>query len=95
MAPGDTGINRVNFAARHQLGFFNCSLNGLNGRVNIYHDTLLQSAGLMGAYADDLELALSVHVRDDRRNLVGTDIQRDDSLHLFISSHIYDPLFFG
>jgi hypothetical protein len=49
----------------------------------------------MGTNANDLKLALSIHVRNDRRNLICTDVQRDDSLHLFISSHIYDPLFFG
>src|SRR6202041_1227112 len=55
VAAGDAGVHRVNFAARHQFGFFHGALNGLHGGFDVDHHAFFKSARRMTADAADLE----------------------------------------
>ena len=49
----------------------------------------------MRADADNFQLTLWIYIGNNRSNFVRADIERNDSLHMFFRSHVYDPLCFG
>src|SRR5882724_10858214 len=72
---GDAGVHRVNFAARHQFGFFHGALDGLHGGFDVDYHAFLQAARGMAADADDLERPVGLDFADDGDDLAGADVQ--------------------
>ncbi len=56
MAAGDAGVDRVDLAARHQLGFLHGALDRHHGGLDIDHHALLQTARRMHTEADHLDV---------------------------------------
>ena len=54
---GDPHIDRVYMAPRHQLGFFNCPLNGMNRGLDVDHHTLFQAGRRVQPGTDDFQCA--------------------------------------
>ena len=77
MATRHSDIHRMNIAARHQLGFFNRTLDRLNRRFNIDHHTLFHTAGGVRPNAGDLDTAVIGCLSDNGHNLGCSDIQPD------------------
>ena len=64
MAASDTGIDIIDFAVGHQLGFFKRTLYRLHGRLNIDYHAFFQAAGNMLAKAYHFYRALWLQLTD-------------------------------
>ena len=91
VAAGDAGVDLADLAVGHQLGFFQRTLNGVDGGFDIHHHAFFQAARWMAAHADDLQLALRQHFRDDGDNLRSADVEADDQFR--VSLYLLMPAF--
>ncbi len=87
MAAGDTHVDRVDLAARHQFGFLHRTLDGLHSRLNIDHHAFFHALGRVRADADNLDSAVHTDLPDNRHHLGGTDIQPDDHFFVLYAAH--------
>ena len=69
VAAGDACIDILDLAVGHQLGFLERALDRVHGRIDVGDHALLQPARRMLSHADDLELAIRLHLGDDRHDL--------------------------
>ena len=83
VAAGDTGIDRLDLAAGHQLGLFDGLADGGDRALDVDDDPFAQAAGRAGADADDVDAVLG-DVADDGADLGGADIETDDQIFLFV-----------
>ena len=77
MAAGDAGVNRVDLAARHQLGLFDGALDRLHRGLDIDHHAFFQAARRMHAKADHLQRAIGLQLTDNGDDLRRANIQPD------------------
>ncbi len=68
VAAGDAGVHRMDFAARHELRFFDRALDGLDGGFDVHHHALLQAARRVAADADDFDRAVCFDLSACPRN---------------------------
>ena len=87
MAAGNSHVDRVYLAARHQLGLLHRPLNGLHGGLDIDHHPLLHPLGGVRADPDHLHIALWPDFPDDRHHLGRADVQADDHLFVLYAAH--------
>ena len=87
MAAGDTHVDRVNLAARHQFRLFHGPLDRLHGRFDIDHHPFLHPLGRVGTDTDDFNAAIRPDFPDDRHHLGCTDIQPDDHFLVLHAAH--------
>ena len=80
VAAGDAGVDALDLAAGHQLGFLDGALDRLHRRLDVHHHALLQAAGGVRTDADHLEHAVLGHLADDGDDLGGADVETDDHL---------------
>ena len=92
MTAGDAGVYGIDLATRHQFRLFNSPLNRLHGRFDIDHDAFLHPPRGVGADTDDLDLASEIDLADNRRHLVGADVQPNESAHFVIGRHEFPYL---
>ena len=78
VAAGDACIDCANLAARHQLGFFDGTLNRLHGRLNVDDNALLQAARTLRSDSDHLQFAVIGHLSNHRDDFRCSDIEADD-----------------
>ena len=74
---GEREMHRVDLDARHQLGFLNRLLDGVDRGLEIDDDASTDAARLGDAEADDVEPAAVEHLADDRRHLRRADVEPD------------------
>ena len=84
---GNTHVDRVNLAARHQLSLFHRTLYGLHRRFDVNHHAFLHTLGGVGAYAHNLYVALWPYLTDNRHHLGGTYIKAHDHLLVLPAAH--------
>ena len=87
VAAGDAGVDRVDLAAGHQLGFLDRALDRLHGRLDVDDHAALQAARRVRADADDLDRPPrrdSPTMRDDLRR---ADVEADDQVSFSLSRH--------
>ena len=87
VAAGDAGVDRVNFAARHQFRFLHGALDGLHRGFDVDHHAFLQAARRVAADADDLEGAVGLDFADDGDDLAGADVQAHQKISIRTLSH--------
>ena len=58
VAPSDTGVDRFDLTARHQLRLFHRALNGLHRRLDVDYHTLFQAPRPVMTDSDDLDFAI-------------------------------------
>src|SRR5690606_10285427 len=87
VAARDAGVDGVDLAAGHELGFLDGALDRLHGRLDVHDDAALQAARGIRADADDLEPILGRHLAHDRNDLRGTDIETHEQLALVAPTH--------
>jgi hypothetical protein len=66
---GNAGEDGADLDPGHQLRFFHGALDGLHGRVDVDHDTLLQPARGVGTEPDHFQAAVGVQLADQRDHL--------------------------
>ncbi len=89
VAAGNSRVNGVDVTSGHQFGFLDSALDRVHCGFNIYDDTLLQTARWMRADPDDLDLAVVVHLADDRDDFRCADIETDDQVLVTALLHDY------
>ncbi len=87
VAAGDAGVDGVDLAVRHQLGFLDRALDRLHGRFDIHHHALLQPARGLTSQTDHLDGAVRSDLAHERDHLGGADIEPDDDVFVRFSSH--------
>jgi len=80
MAAGNTGINRVNVATRHQFRFLDGALNRVHGRLDIDDNAFLESARRVRTDANHFDIALVADLADDRDDLRRADVEPDNQV---------------
>jgi hypothetical protein len=68
----------MNIATGHQFRFFDCALNGVHGRFDIYDNTFFETARRMRTDADDLNLAFLADLANNGNDFRRTDVETDD-----------------
>ena len=91
MATGDSGVNRVDLAAGHELGLFDSTLYRLDGGLDVNDDAALQPARWMRTDADYFYRVLGGQLADDRDDFGCADIEPDDKLAVTSFSHRLSP----
>jgi len=82
--PGDTGEDRLDLAAGHQLRLLQRLFDGADGALDVDHHPLAQPLGRTGADPHDVE-PLFGEVADDGADLGRTDIEPDDQVFPLIA----------
>ena len=80
MAACDPGIDLLDLAVGHELGFLERALDRVHGRLDVGDDPFLQPARGTVAHADDLEAAVWFDLGNDRGDLGGANVEADDQL---------------
>src|SRR5690554_224153 len=83
VATGNTCINRVNPATRHQFRFFHGTLNGLHSGLDVHHHSALEAAGRVGTDPHYFDRSIHLALADNRNHLGGSDIQADNHVFRF------------
>ena len=83
MAAGNTRVDRVNPATRHQFGFFHRTLYRLDRGFDIDHHATLEPAGGMGTDTHHLNGPVHFALADDRNHFRGSDIEADNHVFRF------------
>jgi hypothetical protein len=91
VAAGDAGVDRVDLAVGHQLGFLDRALDRLHGGFDVDDHALLQAARWLAAHADDLDRAVGRDLAHQRHHLGGADVEPDDDVSVGFLSHCAAP----
>src|SRR5690606_28751024 len=91
VAARDARVHRADLAVGHQLGFLERALDGIDRRLDVDHDPLLEPARLVLAEPDDLIAAVGPHLRHDGDDLRGADVESGNEVFA-VSGH---SLLFG
>ena len=87
MAARDAGIDALDLAVGHQLGFFERLLDALDGGVDVHHHATLQAIARGHAQACEFELAIGQHLGHHGHDLGRADVQPHHDVFVF-SCHI-------
>lgn len=88
VAARNTGKDRVDLAAGHQLRLFDSALNRLHGRLDVHDHATLQTARGLRADADDFDAVVGGDLAHQRHHLGGADVQSDDELSVRFLRHV-------
>ena len=87
MAAGDAGVDALDLAVRHQLGFFQGLLNALHRGVDVDHHTALETIAGCHTQPGQLELATGQDFGDHGHDLGCANVQAHHHVFVF-SCHI-------
>src|SRR5262245_56240487 len=88
VAPCDAGVDLVDVASGHQLGFLDSALDRLHGRFDVHDHALLEATRSVRADTDDLDVVVGRQLPDDRCNLARADVETDDAPSSAVRRHL-------
>ena len=93
VAARNSRVDRVDIAARHQLGFLDGALNRMHRRLDVDDHTFFQATGRVRTDADHFDLATVTHNFAHNGDDFGrADVESDDQVLVASLAHSFVPL---